>query len=122
MIDPAVNSTGLRRLRNAFIFSKQGFQACFRAEEAFRQEFYLSLILIPLGLFLGDSSTEKILLTGSILLLLIVELLNSAIERVVDRISADRHLLSGEAKDMGSAAVLLTIGFIVLVWSIILLS
>jgi diacylglycerol kinase (ATP) len=123
MIEPFSTSIpGLRRLCNAFIFSKQGFQACFRHEAAFRQEIFFSLILIPLGLFLGETSAEKFLLAGSVLLLLIVELINSAIERVVDRISPDHHTLSGEAKDMGSAAVLLTVGLAILAWGIILLT
>lgn len=123
MIEPFSSSiSGLRRLCNAFNFSKQGVQACFRNEAAFRQEVFFSLILIPLGLFLGETGTEKFLLAGSVLFLLIIELINSAIERVVDRISPDHHTLSGEAKDMGSAAVLLTVGLVILAWGIILLT
>ncbi len=116
------NNTGLTRLRNATVFSAQGLRACFRTEEAFRQEVMLAIVLIPLGLWLGDSAAEKALLAGSILLLMIVELINSAIERIVDRISFERHQLSGEAKDIGSAAVLLTMLIVALVWGLILLA
>ena len=115
------NNTGLTRLRNAAIFSSQGLRACFRTEEAFRQEVLLAIALVPLGLWLGNGASEKILLAGSVLLLMIVELLNSAIERIVDRIGTERHQLSGEAKDIGSAAVLLAMMIVVLVWGLILL-
>lgn len=120
-MNPSKKNLGLKRLINAFLYSMGGFKATFRTEEAFRQEVILSIILIPLGLYLGDGHTEKILLVGSVLLVLIVELLNSAIERAIDRISFDRHELSKEAKDMGSAAVLLTLILAALAWGLILL-
>lgn len=115
------HNTGFRRLYNAFFFSLMGLRACFRTEEAFRQEVYLSVILIPLGFYLGNTPIEKILLVGSILLLMVVEILNTAVERAIDRISFERHTLSKEAKDMGSAAVLLTIFIAVMCWALILL-
>jgi diacylglycerol kinase (ATP) len=120
MSKPA-NNTGFRRLYNAFFFSLQGFRACFRTEEAFRQEVLISLILIPLALWLGRNALEDILLVGSILLVLIVELLNTAVERAIDRISFERHELSKEAKDMGSAAVLLMLFLAGFTWATILL-
>lgn len=118
---PPVKPRGLSRILNAFVFSAQGFRACFRSEEAFRQEVFASVLLIPLGLWLGDTAVEKLLLAGSILFLMIVELLNTGIERVVDRISLERHPLSGEAKDMASAAVLLAVTLVVLTWGLILI-
>lgn len=114
------NNIGLKRLVNAFYFSVDGFKACIRTEEAFRQEVYLSILFIPLGLYLGDTAVEKILLVGSIFLLFIIELLNTAIERTIDRISLAHHELSKDAKDMGSAAVLIGIFIIILVWVVIL--
>lgn len=115
-----VNSTGLKRLLNAFSFSIAGFKACIKSEEAFRQEVWISGLLIPLGFLVGETAVEKILLIGSILLLFIIELLNTAIERAIDRISYDHHELSRDAKDMGSAAVLFGIILAVLVWSLII--
>lgn len=112
--------TGLRRLFHASIYSYNGMKAAFRTEEAFRQELIGSLIFIPLGLYIGDGAAEKILLAGSILLILIVEILNTAVERAIDRISFDRHELSKEAKDMGSAAVLLTLLLAGMTWCVIL--
>lgn len=116
------NNVGFKRLLNAFTFSWDGFKSCMRTEEAFRQEIYLSMIMMPLGIYLGHTAVEKILLVGSILLLLIVELLNTAIERTVDRISLEHHHLSKEAKDMGSMSVLLAIFIVILCWATILLS
>lgn len=113
-------ATGLRRLLNACTYSAQGLKACFRSEEAFRQEVALACIMVPLGLYLGDTATEKILLAGSILMLMTVEIINTAIERVVDRISFDRHELSKEAKDMGSAAVMIAIVLVAMTWGIII--
>lgn len=114
-------NTGLKRLRHAVIYSWQGFKAAFKHEEAFRQECLVLLIAIPLALWLGESGLEKALLIGSIILLLIVELLNSAIEAVVDRISDDWHELSGRAKDIASAAVFLAFLNSVLTWFFILI-
>ncbi len=113
--------SGLRRLLRASIHSLNGLRSAFVSEAAFRQEFALAVVLIPLGLWLGESPAEKALLVGSVLLVLIVELLNTAIESVVDRIGLERHALSGRAKDVGSAAVLVALVLLVAVWSLLLL-
>lgn len=109
-----------RRIVSSFIFSLQGLQATFREEEAFRVEVILALLLIPLGVFLGDTGSEKALLAGSVFLVLIVEVLNSAIESVVDRFGGEHDDLSGRAKDQGSAAVFLSLLLVVLVWALLL--
>ncbi len=111
---------GLKRLWNALFHSLYGLRACVRTEEAFRQELALAVIMIPLGLYLGNTPVEKTLLCVSVLLVLLVELLNTAIERAIDRISFEKHELSKEAKDMGSAAVLISLLIAVLTWAIIL--
>ena len=115
-----LKNTGLNRLVNAFFFSLDGIKSCMKSEEAFRQEVYVSIILIPLGFYLGGGAIEKILLVGSILFLFIVELLNTAIEKTIDRISLEHSTLSKNAKDMGSAAVLFAILLAILVWVMIL--
>lgn len=112
--------SGLRRLLLAFVNSWQGFKGAFRAEAAFRQEIALALVLVPLGAWLGETPIEKALLISSVLLVLIVELLNTGIETVVDRIGLERHELSGLAKDVGSTAVLLSFGVLVVVWGFLL--
>ncbi|MFA9418720.1 MAG: diacylglycerol kinase [Gammaproteobacteria bacterium] len=112
---------GFARLVKASQYSWQGLRAAFRHEEAFRQELWLSIVLIPLGFWLGQTGVEKALLTGSVILLLLVEMLNSAIEAVVDRIGDEQHELSGRSKDMGSAAVAISIGLMVVVWALVLL-
>jgi len=101
----STNNLGVKRLINAFGFSMQGFKAAYKYEEAFRQEVFILVLAIPLGIWLGGTAIEIILLIGSVLLLLIVELLNSAVEATVDRFGGEIHELSGRAKDMGSAAV-----------------
>lgn len=111
---------GLRRLINAFGYSMAGFRACFAHEEAFRQEVYALIPLLPLGLWLGETGVERALLVGSLLLVPLVEVLNSAIEALVDRVGSDHHELSGRAKDLGSAAVLLGILLACLVWGLVL--
>ena len=111
---------GIVRIIRATRYSWQGIRAAYRHEEAFRQETWLCLVLVPLGLYLGDGGVEKALLAASVLLLPLVEILNSALEAVVDRVGEERHELSGRAKDMGSAAVALAILVMVLVWSLIL--
>ena len=111
---------GLKRLYLAMIYSWQGLSAAYRHEEAFRQEVWLSIILLPAGFLLGQSGVEKALLMGSVLLLLLVEVLNSGLEAVVDRFGKDLHELSGRAKDMGSAAVFLAIVNLVVTWSLVL--
>jgi len=115
------NARGWRRLVNAFRFSMSGFRACFRLEEAFRQEVFLLIPLIPLALWLGDTPVERALLVGSLLLVPIVELLNSAIEANVDRVGFERHELSARAKDIASAAVLSSIGYTLVIWGVVLI-
>lgn len=116
------NATGgLTRIIRAFGYSFQGFRACFRHEAAFRQETLVAALLLPLGLWLGGDGVERSLLVGSWLLVMIVELLNSAIEATVDRFGPEHHKLSGRAKDIGSASVFLAISLAVLVWGLILL-
>ena len=111
---------GLRRLRQASRYSWQGLRAAYAHEEAFRQEVWLCLVLLPLGLWLGDDGVERVLLAGSLLLVLMVELLNTAVENAIDRIGSERHELSGRAKDVGSAAVLVALANAVLVWLLVL--
>ncbi len=112
---------GLTRLVRAFGYSIQGIRACYRHEAAFRQEVLVALLVVPLGLWLGDGGVEKALLAGSWLFVMVVELINSAIEATVDRFGPEHHELSGRAKDSGSAAVLVSIGLALLVWASILL-
>jgi len=112
---------GMRRLVLAFVNSWQGFKGAFRSEAAFRQEVALAVVLVPLGVWLGKTPIEKALLVSSVLLVLIVELLNTGIETVVDRIGLERHELSGLAKDVGSTAVLLSFGVLAVIWGFILL-
>ena len=118
---PFKGKTGLRRLINATGYSADGFKAAFRHEDAFRQEVLLALALIPLALYLGDDGIERALMVGSVMLVLIVELLNSAVEAAVDRISLDRHHLIKRAKDMGSAAVMIALLNVVATWILVLL-
>ena len=111
---------GIARLAAATRYSVAGLRAVFRSEEAFRLEVYAFLVMGPLGLWLGEGGIEKALLVGSVVMLMIVELLNTAIEVVINRIGPEYHSLSGRAKDIGSAAVLLMIGLVVLVWCLLL--
>lgn len=115
------NARGWQRIVNAFGYSMKGFKDCFEYEEAFRQEVYALIPLLPLGLWLGESPLERAVLVGSLLLVPIVELLNSAIEANVDRVGMERHELSGRAKDIASAAVFSSIAFAVTVWGLILI-
>jgi diacylglycerol kinase (ATP) len=110
------NATGLQRLINATRFSMAGFKAVWQHEQAFRQEVLLLIVTTPLALWLGQSLQDKLLLIGSVVLVLLVELLNSAVEAIVDRIGLERHELSGRAKDIGSAAVLLSLIWAGVVW------
>jgi diacylglycerol kinase (ATP) len=112
--------SGIRRLMLASVNSLKGLRSAFESEAAFRQELALAIVLIPLGLWLGDSPVEKVLLVGSVLLVLVVELLNTAIESVVDRVGLEHHVLSGRAKDVGSAAVLVALVLLVTVWALLL--
>jgi diacylglycerol kinase (ATP) len=118
---PFKGKTGLRRLLNAFGYSAHGFASAFRHEDAFRQEVLLAAVLIPIALVLDIGGIGKAMMVASVLLVLIVELLNSAIEAAVDRISLDRHQLSKRAKDIGSAAVFLSLVNVVTVWALVLL-
>lgn len=111
---------GIARILAAAGYSWQGLKACWNMEAAFRQEATLSLILIPLGLYLGDGGTEKALLVGTCMLVMVVEVLNSAVEAVVDRVGHEHHELSGLAKDLGSAAVFLALCTLALVWLLVL--
>ena len=111
---------GLGRMLRAFGSSAKGLVGAYREEEAFRQELLFACIAIPLGLWLGHGGVERALLVAPVLLILIVELLNSAIEATVDRIGLERHELAGLAKDIGSAAVLLSIILLGVVWLLVL--
>lgn len=115
-----VSSADIARIVRAGRYSVSGLAAALRNEAAFRQEVILFVVLAPLGAWLGSDGTERALLIGSLLLVMIVELLNSSMEATVDRISRKRHKLSGQAKDMGSAAVLLSILLALLVWILVL--
>ena len=108
------------RVLRAGAYSMAGLRAALSKEAAFRQEVILFVVLAPLGVWLGRGGIERALLLGSLMLVLIVELLNSAVEVTVDRISKKQHKLSGRAKDMGSAAVTLAILLVVMVWTLIL--
>ncbi|HQZ02276.1 MAG TPA: diacylglycerol kinase [Thauera sp.] len=121
MESPFKGRTGLRRVWNALHYSLDGLQAAYRHEEAFRQEAWLALLMIPLALWLGEGAVERVLMIGSVLLVLIVELVNSAIEATVDRISLERHPLAKRAKDIGSAVVLIALINLVVVWGLLLL-
>jgi len=114
------SGAGLTRLRNAFGWSMAGLAAAFKHEKAFQQELGLCLILAPLALWLGKTGSEKALLLCPLLLVLIVEILNSALETVVDRFGGEQHPLSGRAKDMGSAAVFLALVNVVICWLLVL--
>ncbi len=120
MVMQTEDNKGLRRLLNALRWTVLGFRSTYKHEEAFRQEVWLCLVMIPLGLWLGESGVERALLVGPLLLVLIVELMNSAIESVVDRIGTDHHELSGRAKDQGSAAVFVSLMLVALCWVLVL--
>lgn len=117
---PFKGQTGLRRIWNAFSYSLSGLHAAYVIEDAFRQESLLAALLIPVALVLPASGTARALMIGSVLLVLVVELLNSAIEAAIDRISLDRHRLSKRAKDIGSAAVLIALINVLATWSLVL--
>ena len=114
--------TGVTRVARAFGNSLKGFSGAFREEAAFRQELALAVVVVPLGLWLGRSGVERALLVAPMLLVLIVELLNSAVEAVVDRVGLERHPLSGLAKDIGSAAVFVALLNAGVVWLLLLLT
>lgn len=112
--------TGITRLIKATQYSWQGFKAAYKYEEAFRQECLLAIITIPLGLYIGENGIEQALLVGSILLVLMVELLNTGIEAVTDRVGTEHHELAGRAKDIGSSAVLLSLVNAAVVWALVM--
>lgn len=120
MKSPFKGKTGIKRLANAFTYSVAGTLAAFKHEDAFRQEVILSAVLIPLAIYLGQTPIEQALLIASILLIIIVELLNSSVEATVDRISVKRHKLSKRAKDIGSAAVFFSLVNAAVIWFLIL--
>jgi len=115
-----VNGTGMARLKRAITCSYAGISAAWRNEEAFRQELMLSAVLVPVACWLGGNGVERALLVGSLVVVLIVELLNTAVEVVVNRIGTDRHELSGLAKDLGSAAVSMSLVHAGIVWLLVL--
>ena len=117
---PHKGKTGLKRVWNAFFYSLEGFGAAWKHEDAFRQESLLALVLIPLALFLTDLPLERALMIASVLLVLIVELVNSAIEATVDRISLENHALAKRAKDIGSAAVLISLINVLVIWGLVI--
>jgi len=109
-------NTGIKRIFLAFGYSIKGIKSAFKYEAAFRQEVLLALILIPIALMVEVSQIERILLISPVILVLIFEIINSAIEAVVDRIGIEFHELSGRAKDMGSAAVLIGLALTAYIW------
>ena len=117
---PHKGKTGLTRVWNALFYSLDGFKAAWRHEDAFRQEAILALILTPLAFVLADAALERALMIASVLLVLMVELINSAIEATVDRISLENHQLAKRAKDIGSAAVLIALVNVLVVWGLVL--
>ena len=117
---PHKGKTGLKRVWNAFFYSLEGFGAAWKHEDAFRQESLLAMVLIPLAFFLTELPLERALMIASVLLVLIVELVNSAIEATVDRISLENHALAKRAKDIGSAAVLISLINVLVIWGLVL--
>jgi diacylglycerol kinase (ATP) len=115
-------AVGLERLLRATGYSLAGLKSCLRSEAAFRQELGLALVAVPLALWLGKTGVERALLIGSVIVVLIVELLNTAVEVVVDRVGVESHVLSGRAKDLASAAGMLAllnalVGWVLVLWS-----
>jgi diacylglycerol kinase (ATP) len=112
-------NTGFRRVVNATFYSIAGLRSAWQSEAAFRQECVGVVVLIPVALWLGQNAVERALLLSSCVLVVIVELLNTAVEFVVDRVGTDHHELSGRAKDAGSAAVFMSIALAMLVWGLV---
>jgi diacylglycerol kinase (ATP) len=113
------DNTGIRRILRATKFSAQGLVQAWRHEAAFRQELVLVLLLAPVAVWLGQTALERAVLIGCCLIVLIVELINSAIEAAIDRHGDEHHELSGRAKDMGSAAVFVSLVLVAVVWGLI---
>lgn len=120
MESPYKGKTGLRRLINAFGYSMDGFKAAYQHEDAFRMEALLAIVLTPLAFYLGDSPIKRAMMLASVLLVVIVELVNSAIEATVDHTSLEKHMLAKRAKDIGSAAVLLSLINLAVVWGLLI--
>ncbi len=122
-IDPRIppKQVGFARIVAATRYSIEGLRACYQSEEAFRIESVIALILTPVAFFVGETRVEIVLLLLAMVLVLLVELLNSAIESVVDRTGSEFHILSKKAKDIGSAAVFISLLFFLLIWGLILL-
>jgi diacylglycerol kinase (ATP) len=120
MQEPREKLQGLSRVVRAFGSSMKGLSGAFRDEAAFRQELLFACIMVPLGVWFGHNGVERALLAAPVLTVLIVELLNSAIEATVDRIGLQRHALAGLAKDIGSAAVLLSFILVAVIWTLVL--
>jgi diacylglycerol kinase (ATP) len=116
---PHKGQRGLRRLFNAFLYSLSGLAAAFRHESAFRQEVGLAVLLVPLACLLDVGPVERVLLIASVLQVIVVELLNSSVEAAIDRIGLDMHRLSKRAKDLGSAAVLVALVVLAIVWLVL---
>jgi diacylglycerol kinase (ATP) len=121
MESPYKGKTGLVRLWNAFGYSLAGFRAAYKHEDAFRQEVLLAAVMIPLALWLPVGHIGQALMIASVLLVIMIELLNSAVEATVDRISLENHDLAKRAKDIGSSAVLVSLINVLVVWGLVLL-
>ena len=118
---PKPATTGLRRIIDALAFSIAGLRAAYTHEAAFRQELLCAVFMVPAGVYLGHTPAEQALLVAAVLLVLVVELLNSSVEAAVDRIGDEPHALSARAKDLGAAAVFMSIVLALCVWLLILL-
>ncbi len=121
-IKPPQKKTGIRRIIAATKYSIDGLKLAAKTESAFKQELVASVFLLPLAIWLGENAIEQSLLIASVVMIMIVELLNTAVEAVVDRVSSDFHELSRQAKDLGSAAVFLSISLAILIWVLLLLN
>lgn len=113
-------NTGFKRIHNAFFYSMAGLASAWKNEAAFRQESILSIVLVPIAFWLGQNTAQTGLLILSIFIVLIVELLNSAIEAAIDRISAEHHALSKQAKDIASAAVFISLILFSTIWGLVI--
>ena len=120
MESPYKGKTGLRRLINAFGYSMDGFKAAYQHEDAFRMEALLAIVLTPLTFYLGNTAIARAMMLASVFLVVIVELVNSAIEATVDHTSLEKHMLAKRAKDIGSAAVLLSLINLAVVWGLLI--
>ncbi len=114
-------NTGITRIIRAFGFSMKGFRAAWKHEAAFRQEVALTVVLAPLAFVVAETMIQLALLLSTLFIVLITEILNSAVEAAVDRISAEQHDLAGRAKDMGSAAVFLSLSMTAVIWGLVIL-